>query len=201
LPDHFAKDAVRKVGPEVLKSDASRKYAGFYERYMHGLGVDIGYVGECKDNIPVVDNAVGLDLGTPGYDGFTIPYNDFCLDFVFSSHCLEHVTDPIKTVKEWFRPLKIGGYLILTVPHMYLYEKRRSLPSRFNGDHKIFFTPSTLLSTVELALEPNSYRIVSYRDNDVDYNYAIGPDQHCAGACECELVIKRIKKPIWEIQK
>lgn len=168
---------------------------------MRGFGIDIGYKGASADNEPVLKNAVGIDLGSPNYNGFALPFKENALDFVFSSHCLEHVTDPVASVKEWFRPIRVGGYLILIVPHLYLYEKKRSLPSLFNEDHKVFFTPSTLLSTVEAALQPNSYRIVSYRDNDVDYNYSIGPNEHCSGACECELVVKRIEKPNWEIQK
>lgn len=190
----------RKMGPEVGKSDSARKYAGFYERYMHGVGLDIGYKGHDNNNLPVIENAIGVDEGTPGYDGFHLPAGDLTLDFVFSSHCLEHVPDPVASLQEWFRPLKIGGYLIITVPHLYLYEKKRSLPSMFNADHKIFFTPSTLLSTVEMSLEPNTYRIVSLRDNDVDYDYSIGPDHHCYGCCEVELVLRRIQKPNWKIK-
>lgn len=37
-------------------------------------------------------------------------------DFVFSSHCLEHIANPIKAVQEWLRVLKNNGYLILIVP-------------------------------------------------------------------------------------
>jgi len=37
-------------------------------------------------------------------------------DFVFSSHCLEHIANPLKAVKEWFRVTKNNGHLILIVP-------------------------------------------------------------------------------------
>jgi len=37
-------------------------------------------------------------------------------DFVFSSHCLEHIANPLKAVREWLRVLKNRGYLVLIVP-------------------------------------------------------------------------------------
>jgi len=37
-------------------------------------------------------------------------------DFVFSSHCLEHIANPLKAVHEWLRVLKNNGHLILIVP-------------------------------------------------------------------------------------
>ena len=37
-------------------------------------------------------------------------------DFVFSSHCLEHIANPIKALKEWLRIVKRGGCVILIVP-------------------------------------------------------------------------------------
>jgi SAM-dependent methyltransferase len=37
-------------------------------------------------------------------------------DFVFSSHCLEHIANPLKAIKEWFRVLKNHGYLVLILP-------------------------------------------------------------------------------------
>lgn len=38
-------------------------------------------------------------------------------DFVLSSHCLEHLADPIGGLEEWTRVLRPGGVLALAVPH------------------------------------------------------------------------------------
>jgi len=38
-------------------------------------------------------------------------------DFVLSSHTLEHVANPLRALREWFRVLKEGGVLVLVVPH------------------------------------------------------------------------------------
>ena len=38
-------------------------------------------------------------------------------DFLISSHCLEHVANPIKALKEWNRVLKDGGLMVLVLPN------------------------------------------------------------------------------------
>ncbi len=38
-------------------------------------------------------------------------------DFLFGSHCLEHIANPIKALKEWLRIVKKDGYLILILPN------------------------------------------------------------------------------------
>lgn len=48
-------------------------------------------------------------------------------DFVLSSHCLEHVANPIKALKEWYRILKNKGKLILILPDKNnTFDRRRS---------------------------------------------------------------------------
>jgi SAM-dependent methyltransferase len=38
-------------------------------------------------------------------------------DFVLSSHCIEHVANPLQALAEWTRVLKEEGLLVLVVPH------------------------------------------------------------------------------------
>ena len=61
------------------------------------------------------------------------------LDFVHSSHCLEHLVDPREGLAAWFRVLKPGGFLVVTVPDEDLYEQG-VFPSTHNRDHKWTFT-------------------------------------------------------------
>jgi SAM-dependent methyltransferase len=60
-------------------------------------------------------------------------------DFVYSSHCLEHMRDVPETLRNWTRILRPGGWLYVVVPDYVLYEKM-SWPSRFNSDHKQSFS-------------------------------------------------------------
>lgn len=50
-------------------------------------------------------------------DGDNLPFKDNTLDFVFTSHVLEHFYDPIKALKEWYRVVKVGGYVFMIIPH------------------------------------------------------------------------------------
>lgn len=62
-------------------------------------------------------------------------------DYVFSSHCLEHMRDPDHALGEWWKLVKPGGHLLVVVPDEDLYEQGY-WPSLFNKDHKFTFTAS-----------------------------------------------------------
>lgn len=188
-----------KFGPETAKANRRRDYEGFYHKYCHGKGLDIGYRGSMQDADPI-HNAYGIEFDTPGYDGKNLPFLNESQDFVYNSHCLEHISDYKQVIKEWFRVIKTNGFLIITVPHQFLYEKKLNLPSRYNEDHKRFYTPASLLKEVEESLEPNTYRIEYLKDCDEGFDYSIPPEQHSNGEYQIELVIKKIQKPKWDIK-
>jgi ADP-heptose:LPS heptosyltransferase len=56
------------------------------------------------------------------------------MDWVYSSHLLEHVDSPIKALTEWWRVLKPGGYMVLYLPHEDHYPKIGEPGA--NVDHK-----------------------------------------------------------------
>lgn len=190
-----------KLAIEPSKSDHIRKQpGGLYERFMKGSGVDVGYSGHRSDTVPV-NGALGVDLGMKGYDGINLPVPDNSLDYVFSSHMLEHVkTDDLnKVLQAWYKALKVGGYMVIVVPHKYLYEKRNQRPSRYNHGHHRFYTPGSLLNEIDLALPINGWRLRHCIDNDRDFDYSLGPDKHSSGCYEIECVIEKIKIPDWEL--
>lgn len=191
---------MRRVGEESSKSYADKLASGFFERYMSGQGLEIGFKGYIDGVVPILDSAIGVDIGFPGYDGITLPFPDNSQDYVYSSHCLEHIANCEEAIREWYRVTKVGGHVIIVVPHRDLYEKKRHKPSRWNGDHKRFYTPASLLQEVENSLTPNSYRVRMLEDNDKQFDYSIGPDRHSGGQYELTLVIQKIAKPVWEIK-
>ncbi len=65
--------------------------------------------GEHKSTEPLKVNIVA--------SGDDLPFKDNVLDYVISSHAIEHFFDPIKTIEEWFRVIKTGGYVVMIVPH------------------------------------------------------------------------------------
>lgn len=58
----------------------------------------------------------------PGHQYIAEASNLHCIedssyDFVLSSHCIEHLANPLQGVAEWIRVLKQDGLLVLVVPH------------------------------------------------------------------------------------
>jgi len=173
---------------------------GFFERFMSGpVILDIGFKGGDAEAVPILPHATGVDLDYPGYDGLCLPFGDGSVDTVFASHVLEHIPDYCAVIRDWFRTLQVGGFIVCIVPHQFLYEKKRELPSRWNSDHKRFYTPASLLREFEESLPPNGYRVRHLMDDDLGYRYEIGPERHAAGCYEIELVVEKIKAPDWNL--
>lgn len=188
-----------------VKGEASRTFKeklsnGFFSNYMAGeVIIDVGYRGQYEDAVPIFPHAVGVDLDFPGYDGSRLPFTDASVDTVYSSHMLEHAVDYRTTICDWHRVVRPNGFIVCVVPHQFLYEKKRSPPSRWNADHKRFYTPASLLREFEESLEPNTYRIRHLRDNDENYSYGVGPEAHAGGGYEIELVVQKIERPKWDL--
>lgn len=80
-------------------------------KYCRGKGIDVGAGQWPLDGaIPVRDeeelNAYKLDI-----------FQDSSLDYVFSSHCIEHLEDWERAVSLWISKLKNGGVLFIYAPH------------------------------------------------------------------------------------
>jgi len=119
-----------------------RKRSYFFEKYCQGKGIDIG----CH-NAKILPEADGFDK--QDLPGVTIigdathmeGVQDNNYDWVYSSHCLEHIQDVHTGLQNWWRILKYGGHLILFVPHRDYYERQLTLPSIYNGSHFHYFLP------------------------------------------------------------
>lgn len=116
--------------------------ANFINRYFVGKGLDIGGKPDplClyTELFSRMESVRTWDLDD-GDAQFLAGLQDGVYDFVHSSHCLEHLVDPLEGIKNWFRVVRPGGYLIVTVPDEDLYEQG-VFPSTFNRDHKWTFT-------------------------------------------------------------
>ncbi len=128
---------------ECSKSIARRQSdPNFLNRYFSGDGIDIGGAPDplslYSELFPRMGSVRIWDLAD-GDAELMEGVADASFDFVHSSHCLEHLSDPARGLANWFRILKPGGYLVVTVPDEDLYEQG-VFPSSFNTDHKWTFT-------------------------------------------------------------
>jgi SAM-dependent methyltransferase len=165
------------------EASKSRALWGQFERsVLVGKGLDIGCGGD-----PVFPDVRGFDIGDGDANEITrFIHEDF--DFVFSSHCLEHMVDPKKALLQWWALVRPGGHLFFIVPDEDLYEQG-VFPSRFNKDHKSTFTISKAkswspvsLNLLEVVLEIPDARLISLTLQDHGYERGLirqarlGPD-------------------------
>jgi hypothetical protein len=191
-------ERLRRIGVSFRPSYRRRVESGFMQRYFSGPAIlDIGYRGGDPNAEPITETAIGVELDYPGYDGKTLPFPEGSQDTVLAAHVLEHILDYQPILRDWMRVLKIGGFLVVMVPHRDLYERRPDLPSRWNGDHKRLYTPASLMREIEDALPVHSHRVRHLVDNDVGYNYGRAPNLPPGGGYEIELVLEKIAPPTW----
>jgi SAM-dependent methyltransferase len=138
--------------------------------FLKGSGIDIG---------------AGPDAVTADVERFDIEHGDANeitkfvhkkFDFVFSSHCLEHMHKPYEAILEWWQLVKPGGILFFLVPDEDLYEQG-VFPSRFNPDHKATFTISkrsswsrVSINVIDLVKSLPSSEVISIQLHDVEYD-------------------------------
>lgn len=183
---------------ETSKLNQYRKQSG-YDAYFSGRGIDLG----CGDD--VLDKSVFTQIESVlAYDKDQGDANT-CqnldsdkFDFVYSSHCLEHMDNVEVAFRNWLRICKPGGHLIVAVPHEIYYEKN-IWPSVFNRDHKSSFRleqntnlPNSVWVQVFLAHFP--VEVISCSLLLFGFDFAkFWEDQTLGEAvCQVEFIVKKL---------
>ena len=184
--------------------------SNFLRRYFVGKGLDIGGKPDplilYKEFFPLMENVKTWDW-EDGDAQFLKGVADNSLNFVHSSHCLEHLVNPSEGLNNWLRVVREGGYLIITVPDEDLYEQGE-FPSTFNHDHKWTFTifktatwSKRSINLLDLARElGSSAEVVKLEQLSANYRFELPRfDQTLTpvGECGIELIIR--KRPTAEI--
>jgi ADP-heptose:LPS heptosyltransferase/predicted SAM-dependent methyltransferase len=133
--------------------------------FPHFLGVD-----SCKDTELfgiAIKPDVNLDVSDPAAIAENIVAES--VDAVFSSHCLEHIADYRAALKAWWDCIKVGGHLVLYLPHAAFYPNIGTAGA--NPDHVHDFMPDTIVD----AMVENDARfdllVDEERDQDCEYSF------------------------------
>jgi len=160
----------RKTNYPILQSQgfASQYAFPFAEKICKGLGVDIGYSKpEWK-----LSGAIGVDYRKScsdiGKESITNQDANFFresnLDYIFSSHCLEHVPDWVGTLDYWSDKLKSGGVMFLYLPHCDFQEYWQPM---FNRKHCNWLRPDMLQS----YFESRGFKNIFITGHDLNYSF------------------------------
>jgi SAM-dependent methyltransferase len=167
---------------ETAKCYEMRSQRGDFDKYLNGNGIDVG-AGPAPLSVP--NGSVRAWDRSDGDGQLLESVPDGSLDFVYSSHCLEHLEDVAISLTNWVRVTKPGGYLYVVVPDYTLFE-HHLWPSKFNPNHTQSFSLHLSRSKVGRA---NHYHIendvrpilehlgctwISAGLEDNDYNYNLG---------------------------
>jgi SAM-dependent methyltransferase len=192
---------MHETSKSILRRTHDQRFA---TRYFVGDGIDIGAgpdtIGQYQSLFPLMGTVKAWD--TDDGDAMLMAgVAEESYQFVYSSHCLEHLVDPVVAVRNWVRICKPGGYLVIVVPDEDLYEQG-VWPSTFNNDHKWTFTTGKtqswnarslgILSLLAPVLDQVSILRMELLDMAYIYNVQrLDQTQLLTGECAIEIVLRR----------
>ena len=141
-------------------------------------------------------------------------------DFCFSSHCLEHIANPLKAVAEWLRILKKGGYCVIVVPEKSMCFDHKRQVSSFDtllkqyinnvSEHDLSTLPE-ILANHDLPMDPAAGNFEQFTKRSLDnfnnrclHHYVYSPAllQEICSYFRCESVYtETIGIDIWYIMR
>lgn len=155
--------------PEFIRQGDMAKYISpVAKQVCHGEGIDVGaHTEKWKfQDAEICD----LTQPTPWNDAMNLPVENGSQDYVFSSHCLEHIPDWLGALKEWTRVLGEGCTLFLYLPDWECEYWRVSN----NPKHLHNFTPKE----IKYVLENMGYIDVFASGVDLAYSFAVYGRKH-----------------------
>jgi len=149
-----------QIYPKFQSEGNAAQFAIPYAKHVcKGKGVDVGcnrIEWSFPNSIPV-DPAINHQ-----YDALNFPPEAHKLDYIFSSHCLEHLYDWVDVLDYWTYKLKSEGVLFIYLPD---YSQEYWKPWN-NRKHLNIFTPEIISD----YMKDNGYKNIF--KSEVDLNNA-----------------------------
>lgn len=93
-------------------------------------------------------------------------FPDGSADTLLAACRLQHMVEYRAALQAWFAAVRTGGHLIVIVPHALAEGRQPVLPVPDRPRQRRLYTPAQLMSEIEEALVPGSYRISLLCDGD-----------------------------------
>lgn len=139
--------------------NAARFILPFAKEFCTGKGVDVG----CSKKEWAYPGSLPVDIEFDDpYHALNLPEG---LDYIFSSHCLEHVDDWVEVMDYWISRLKEKGTLFLYLPH---YSQRYWRPWN-NRKHKHVLTAKIITD----YLDSKNFEQVFSTGKDLNNSFAV----------------------------
>lgn len=147
--------------------NAARFAIPFAQEVCKGRGLDIG----CNMEEWKFPGAIAVDPALNRYDALNLPVNYNVAgeaegwDYIFSSHCLEHLNSWVFVLNHWRDNLKSGGVLFLYLPHP---SQEYWLPWN-NTKHVNILHPED----IERYLNRNGFKNIFVSERDLNHSFMV----------------------------
>jgi len=132
----------------------------FAQQVCKGDGYDIG----CMKKEWSFPGSYPIDMNfDDGYHALSLPTKK--TDYIFSSHCLEHIDNWVDAMDYWYETLRVGGILFLYLPD---YSQTYWRPWN-NRKHKNMFSPQI----IEDYMTDKGYKNIFKSGIDLNNSFAV----------------------------
>ena len=142
------------------EGNASQFAIPFAKHFCHGQGYDIG----CNRLEWAYPGAIPIDLlFEDEWDAYKLPAGE--VDYVYSSHCLEHLVDWVAALDHWTSRIKVGGVLFLYLPH---YNQEYWRPWNNRKHHHVLSS-----DMIKDYMSSRNYDNIFYSDRDMNDSFMV----------------------------
>jgi len=135
--------------------------APFAKYYCKGIGYDVG----CMKKEWALPDSIPIDIAfEDDYHALNFPLT-VEVDYVYSSHCLEHIHEWVDVLNYWYLNLKSGGVLFLYLPH---YDQEYWRPWN-NRKHVNIFT----VEIIKNWMENKGFKKIIWSERDLNHSFMI----------------------------
>ena len=139
------------------QGNASQFAIPFAKQVCNGIGFDIG----CNREEWAFPGAIMIDPALNTGHAMNLP--TFLVDYIFSSHCLEHIHGWVDVLDHWKTRLKPGGTLFLYLPHP---DQEYWLPWNNRKHYNVLYP-----EMIQKYLENNGYTNIFVSGMDLNHSF------------------------------